>query len=95
MVAAELCWSTGGILVRSVTVTYAWEVVFWRALFMAAFIGVLLTVRHRTRAIAQITAVGLPGVLAGVMLALSFCLFDPPVTIRILSAQVLTIVLFR
>ena len=75
MVAAELCWSTGGILVRSVTVTDAWEVVFWRALFMAAFIGVLLTVRHRTRAIAQITAVGLPGVLAGVMLALSFCLF--------------------
>src|SRR5206468_1955772 len=75
MVAAELCWSTGGILVRSVTVTDAWEVVFWRALFMAAFIGVLLTVRHRTRTLAQITAVGLPGVLAGVMLALSFCLF--------------------
>lgn len=75
MVAAGLCWSTGGILVRSVTVTDAWEVVFWRALFMAAFIGVLLTVRHRNRAIAQVTAVGLPGVLAGVLLASASFLF--------------------
>jgi drug/metabolite transporter (DMT)-like permease len=75
MVAAGLCWSTGGILVRSVTVTDAWEVVFWRALFMAAFIGVFLTVRHRHRAIAQVTAVGLPGVLAGVLLASASFLF--------------------
>jgi drug/metabolite transporter (DMT)-like permease len=75
MVAAGLCWSTGGILVRSVTVTDAWEVVFWRALFMAAFIGVVLTVRHRHRALAQLTAVGLPGGLAGVLFALTFFLF--------------------
>ncbi len=75
MVAAGLCWSTGGILVRSVTVTDAWEVVFWRALFMAAFIGVFLTVRHRHRAIAQVTAVGLPGVLASVLLASASFLF--------------------
>jgi drug/metabolite transporter (DMT)-like permease len=75
MVAAELCWSTGGILVRSVTITDAWEVVFWRALFMAAFIGVFLTVRHRRRAMAQVTAMGLPGVLAGVLLASASFLF--------------------
>ena len=75
MVAAGLCWSTGGILVRSVTVTDAWEVVFWRAFFMTAFIGVFLTVRHRHRAIAQLTAVGLPGVLAGVLLASASFLF--------------------
>jgi len=75
MVAAELCWSTGGILVRSVTITDAWEVVFWRALFMAAFIGVFLTVRHRRRAVAQVTAVGLPGVLAGALLASASFLF--------------------
>jgi len=75
MVAAGLCWSTGGILVRSVTITDAWEVVFWRAVFMAAFIGVFLTVRHRHRTIAQVTAVGLPGVLAGVLLASASFLF--------------------
>lgn len=75
MGAAGLCWSTGGIFVRSVTVTDAWEVVFWRALFMAVFIGVFLTVRHRNQTMAQITAVGLPGILSGVLLALSFFLF--------------------
>jgi drug/metabolite transporter (DMT)-like permease len=75
MVAAELCWSTGGILVRSVTVTDAWEVVFWRALFMAAFIGLCLTIRHRHGALAQLTSVGLPGVLAGVLLASASLLF--------------------
>jgi drug/metabolite transporter (DMT)-like permease len=75
MVAAGLCWSTGGILVRSVTVTDAWEVVFWRALFMATFIGVFLTVRHRHQAIAQVAAVGLPGLLAGVLLASASFLF--------------------
>lgn len=75
MVAAELCWSVGGILVRSITVSDAWEVVFWRSVFMAAFIGVFLLVQHRHRAIAQITAVGLPGVLAGVFLASASFLF--------------------
>ena len=53
MVGAGLCWSTGGILVRSVTVTDAWEIVFWRAVFMAAFIGVFLTVQYRHRAMVQ------------------------------------------
>jgi drug/metabolite transporter (DMT)-like permease len=42
---------------------------------MAAFIGVFLTVRHRHQAFAQITAVGLPGVLAGVLLASASFLF--------------------
>ncbi|MGH7960892.1 MAG: EamA family transporter, partial [Candidatus Binatia bacterium] len=67
MVGAGLCWSTGGILVRSVTITDAWEIVFWRAIFMAAFIGVFLTVRHRHRTMAQVKAVGLPGVVAGAL----------------------------
>lgn len=75
MVAAGLCWSTGGILVRSVTVTDAWEVVFWRALFMATFIGAFLGVQYRHRALAQVAAVGLPGVLAGVLLASASFLF--------------------
>ena len=75
MTAAGLCWSTGGILVRSVTVTDAWEIVFWRALFMALFIGVFLIVRYRSRAVSYITAVGFPGLLAGALLASSFFLF--------------------
>lgn len=75
MIGATLCWSTGGILVRSVTTTDAWEIVLWRAVFMAAFIGVFLIARYRHRAMAQIVAVGLPGVLAGALLASTSFLF--------------------
>lgn len=75
MIAATLCWSTGGILVRSVSITNAWEIVFWRSLFMAAFIALFLIVRYRSRAVTQIVQVGLPGTLAGVLLASASFLF--------------------
>ena len=75
MVAAGLCWSTGGILVRSVSVTDPWEVVFWRALFMTAFMSVFLTAQHRRQVIVQIAAIRFPGVLAGVLLASASLLF--------------------
>jgi drug/metabolite transporter (DMT)-like permease len=75
MTMAGLCWSTSGILVRSVTITNAWEIVFWRALFMALFIGVFLIARYGNRTVAYIAAVGFPGVLAGTFLASSFFLF--------------------
>jgi drug/metabolite transporter (DMT)-like permease len=42
---------------------------------MVAFIGVFLTVQHRNQVMVQITGVGLPGGLSGVLLALSFFLF--------------------
>ena len=38
MIAAGLCWSTGGIFVRNVASTDGWEIVFWRSLFMVAFL---------------------------------------------------------
>lgn len=75
MLAAGLCWSTSGILVRSVSLTDAWEVVFWRALFMAVFIGACLVVWHRRRTVERILAVGRPGLLAGFLLASTFFFF--------------------
>ena len=75
MTAAGLCWSSGGILVRSVSITNAWEIVFWRASFMALFVGIFLLVRYGSRTLSYVTAVGFPGVLAGAFLALSFFLF--------------------
>ncbi|MBM4257236.1 MAG: DMT family transporter [Deltaproteobacteria bacterium] len=75
MTAAGLCWSSGGILVRSVSITSAWEIVFWRASFMALFVGIFLIVRYGSRTLSYVTAVGFPGVWAGAFLALSFFLF--------------------
>lgn len=75
MTAAGLCWSSGGILVRSVSITNAWEIVFWRASFMALFVGIFLLARYGSRTLSYVAAVGFPGVLAGAFLALSFFLF--------------------
>ena len=75
MTMAGLCWSTGGILVRSVTITNAWEIVFWRALFMALFISIFLIARYGNRTVSYIAAVGFPGLCAGALLASSFFLF--------------------
>lgn len=75
MTMAGLCWSSSGILVRSVTLTNAWEIVFWRALFMGLFISSFLIARYGNRAGSYIAAVGFPGVLAGALLASTFFLF--------------------
>jgi drug/metabolite transporter (DMT)-like permease len=75
MTAAGLCWSSGGILVRSVTVTSAWEIVFWRALFMALFVAIFLVARYGSRTVSYVAAVGFPGLVAGALLAVSFFLF--------------------
>ena len=75
MTGAGLAWSTGGILIRSTTLTSAWEVVFWRALFMAIFVSGFLTFRYRRGLLNRIAAVGGPGLMAGILLASAFFFF--------------------
>jgi drug/metabolite transporter (DMT)-like permease len=75
MVAAAVCWSTGGLLVRMLSFRDAWEIVFWRSLFMAAFVASTLVVMHRANMPAAVRAVGIPGVLSGAFLAGQFFLF--------------------
>lgn len=75
MIAAGLCWSTGGIFVRSVSSTDGWEIVFWRSIFMVVFLLAVLAVWHRGEVWSKIRAVGAPGVLAGALLAATFFFF--------------------
>jgi drug/metabolite transporter (DMT)-like permease len=69
MLGAGLCWSLGGIIVRSLVVTDVWVIVFWRAFFMAAFLGVLLLALRGRGALNSVRAAGTPGVVASVCLA--------------------------
>jgi drug/metabolite transporter (DMT)-like permease len=80
MIAAALCWSTGGILVRQVSITNAWEIVFWRSLAMSLFVAATLAVMHGRRAAAAIAAVGRPGLLSGAFLAGTFFFFIASIT---------------
>ena len=75
MVAAGLCWSTGGIFVRNVTATDGWEIVFWRSVFMVAFLFATLAWWHRGAVWSKIGAVGRAGVLSGALLAATFFFF--------------------
>lgn len=75
MVVAAICWSSGGYLVRQLSITNAWEIVFWRSLFMSLFVTGVLLVMHGRRMPAAVRAVGMPGALAGFLLAGTFFLF--------------------
>lgn len=75
MLGAGLCWSTGGIFVRSVATTDGWEIVFWRSLFMVAFVFATLAWWYRGAVWSRIAAVGTPGLLAGALLSATFFFF--------------------
>ncbi len=80
MIGAGLCWSTGGVLVRSVVLTDPWEIVFWRSIFMVVFMIGILSLWHRAKVFKKTFEVGLPGVLAGAFLASTFFFFILSVT---------------
>jgi drug/metabolite transporter (DMT)-like permease len=80
MLIAPVCWSTGGLFVRLLSIRDAWEIVFWRSLFMALFVAVALAVMHRDRMPRAVLAVGWPGLLAGGFLAGQFFLFIASLT---------------
>ncbi len=80
MVIAAVCWSSGGLLVRQLSIVNAWEIVFWRSAFMTLFvIGVLIALHGRAMPRA-VRAAGLPGLLAGCFLAGTFFFFIASLT---------------
>ena len=75
MIVAALCWSSGGYLVRRLSITDAWEIVFWRSLFMTLFVAGVLIVIHGRQMPRAVASAGLPGLLAGTFLAGTFFFF--------------------
>jgi len=80
MLIAAVCWSTGGLFVRLLSFRDAWEIVFWRSVFMALFVAAALAVMHRRRMPRAVAAIGWPGLLAGAFLAGQFFLFIASLT---------------
>jgi drug/metabolite transporter (DMT)-like permease len=80
MVIAAICWSSGGFLVRLMSITDAWEIVFWRSTFMTLFVLGVLVAMHRDRTARAIRAVGWPGLAAGAFLACTFFFFIASLT---------------
>ena len=75
MIGATLCWSSAGMLVRSMHLTSAWEITFWRSLFMTLFVLGVLAVQYRRATVQRIRAVGRPGLVVGALWALMYVCF--------------------
>lgn len=67
--AGALCWSLGGLLVRSAEGAGTWHIVLWRAAFFAATITAVLLWRYRGALVAPFLAIGPIGVVAAILLA--------------------------
>ena len=80
MIGAALCWSTAGILVRSVSLSDPWEIIFWRSVFMVLFLLGVLTFWHRSKTWGKIAEVGCQGAISGALLASTFFFFILSVT---------------
>ena len=80
MVIAAICWSSGGYLVRQLSITGAWEIVFWRSLFMSLFVAGVLAVLHGRRMPRAIHAGGWPVLVSGLFLAGTFFFFIASLT---------------
>lgn len=80
MVVAATCWSSGGYLVRRQSLDDAWEIVFWRSVFMVLFVAGVLVAMHRGRTVAAVRAVGRPGLASGAFLACTFFFFIASLT---------------
>jgi len=75
MIGATLCWASAGMLVRSLHLKSAWEITFWRSLFMTLFVLGVLAAQYRGATVQRIRAVGAPGLIVGALWALMYVCF--------------------
>ncbi len=75
MVGASVAWSTSGIFVRLLDGASPLEMVFWRSVGMAIFLGVYMMRLYRRDAFAKVRALGAGGTTAAAMLAATFFFF--------------------
>lgn len=69
MVVAPVLWSTAGVVTRHVERATAFETVFWRSLFAAAFVGAFLFARKQSIGLKK------PVLVSGAMWAVMFTAF--------------------
>ena len=69
-VLAALCFSTAGVLMRHLALD-AWEIVFWRCLFAALALTLVIAARNRGRVLPALRGIGPAGLIAGPQLQLS------------------------
>ena len=72
--AGAIIWSTAGLLARLVE-TDVWTTAFWRAVFCAVFLSLVLIAFERRNLLRSIVSMGRPGVIVATILSIDAILF--------------------
>lgn len=75
LVLCTFLWSIAGLVTRHASVDNGWEVTFWRSLFAAACVALLLALRERRNPLRAVIAMGWPGAASGIAWAVMFTFF--------------------
>jgi drug/metabolite transporter (DMT)-like permease len=75
MIIAPTMWSSAGVLTRQLQSTHSFEMSFWRSLFAALFVILVLFWQHRKHAFKKVLQLGKFGFASGLMWALMFSCF--------------------
>ncbi len=72
MICAATLWSIAGVFTRHLEEARSFEVTFWRSVFAAIFMMVVLACQHRSGTLAKIQKAGWVGVFSGFCWAMMF-----------------------
>ena len=72
IVLAGVLWSVQGLIIRMIPDTGAWAILVWRSAGMLPVLLAWIAVQSQGRVVAEIRAVGWPGVLGGLGLVMAF-----------------------
>lgn len=75
VLAAGLCWSIGGVLIRWTEGADAWQILLYRGLWLAIALTVVIAIKNRGRMLAAFRDAGAVSALAGFFLALANSFF--------------------
>jgi drug/metabolite transporter (DMT)-like permease len=75
LVACCFCWSVAGVFTRHLEAAKSFEVTFWRSLFCAITVAIIIVFVQKKSLFATVKAMGWPGLFSGCMWAMMFTCF--------------------
>lgn len=69
VLAAGVCLSTSGLILRDIHAASGWQILFWRNVGSLAALGVFVALRYRARALRAVLDTGAAGVVVALSLA--------------------------
>ncbi len=80
MVFSSVLISFGGLLVRNIEAADAWQINFYRSLSFIVAVALVLAFQYRRDTLVRVRAIGRPGLLGGVLLAVAGAAFVQALT---------------